>query len=364
MSPVSEVSKPGMSRFVTVPNVQELSRKQLETVPEEYVRSEEDRPTVKSPTPDSSIPIIDLKNLLDNNHSEEEMLKLHMACEEWGFFQLINHGVPHPLIKGMKGLSHEFFKLPLEEKQKYALQPNGVEGYGQQFAVGGHKLDWGDMLFIRAMPVSQRDMSYWPTKPENFREMTDAYSLEIRKVATRLLTLIAQNLNLKPDYFNDKFGEDAKLSLRLNYYPPCPQPELVLGLHPHSDSGGITLLVQDCNTEGLNIRKEDSWISVKPIPNAFIVNVGDLVEIMSNGKYRSVMHRVITNREKERLSIAAFYSPSYSAEIGPAQELVDQSQHPPLYKTISHAQFLRHLLVDKLREKRVLDFVKLDSART
>lgn len=364
MSPVSEVSKPGMSIFVTVPNVQELSKKQLETLPEEYVRSEEDRPMVKSPTPDSIIPIIDLKNLLDSNRSEEEMLKLHMACEEWGFFQLINHGVPHPLIEGMKGLSHEFFKLPLEAKQKYALQPNGVQGYGQLFAVGGHKLDWGDMLFIRAMPVSQRDMSYWPTKPENFREMADAYSLEIRKVATRLLTLIAQNLNLKPDYFNDKFGEDAKLSLRLNYYPPCPQPELVLGLHPLSDSGGITLLVQDYDTEGLNIRKEDSWISVKPIPNAFIVNIGDLVEIMSNGKYRSVMHRVITNREKERLSIAAFYSPSYSAEIGPAQELVDQSQHPPLYKTISHAQFLRHLLVDKLREKRVLDFVKLDSTPT
>jgi len=88
------------------------------------------------------------------------------------------------------------------------------------------------------------------------REMADAYSLEIRKVATRLLTLITQNWNLKPDYFNDKFGEDAKLSLRLNYYPPCPQPELVLGLHPHSDPGSITLLVQDYNTEGLNIRKE------------------------------------------------------------------------------------------------------------
>lgn len=264
----------------------------------------------------------------------------------------------------MKGLSHEFFKLSLEEKQKYALQPNGIQGYGQQFAVGDHKLDWGDMLFIKIMPVNQRDESYWPTKPENFREIVDAYSAEVRKVATTLLTLIVQNLNLKPYYFNDKFGEDVKLSMRLNYYPPCPQPELVLGLHPHSDSGGITLLVQDYDIEGLNIKKEDSWISVKPVPNAFIVNIGDILEVMSNGKYKSVMHRVLTNRERERLSVAAFYSPSYSAEIGPAQELVDQSQHPPLYKTLSYAQFLSHLFVDKLHKKRVLDFVKLDSSST
>jgi isopenicillin N synthase-like dioxygenase len=79
--------------------------------------------------------------------------------------------------------------------------------------------------------------------------------------------------------FNENFGEDSSLSLRLNYYPPCPQPELVLGIHPHSDAGGITLLMQDSDIEGLNIKKEDSWISVKPIPNAFIVNIGDILEV-------------------------------------------------------------------------------------
>lgn len=353
-----------MSGFITAPSVQELARKQLQTVPEKYVRSEEDRPSVKSPTPDIIIPIIDMKKFLDNNHVEEEMLKFHMACQDWGFFQLINHGVPHPLIEGIKGLSHEFFKLPLEEKQKYALKPNGVEGYGQQFVSGDHTLDWGDMMFVKVMPMKQRDMSYWPTKPENFRKILDAYSLEIKKVATKLLTLMAQNLNLKPHYFNENFGEDSRMSLRMNYYPPCPQPELVLGVQPHSDAGGLTLLVQDYDREGLNIKKEGSWISVKPIPNAFIVNIGDILEIMSNGRYKSIMHRVLTNRERERLSIAAFYSPSYSAEIGPAPDLVDQSQNPPLYKTLSHAQFLRHLLVDKPHLKRVLDLVKLDSTST
>ena len=88
------------------------------------------------------------------------------------------------------------------------------------------------------------------------------------------------------------------------------------------------------------------------------------VQIMSNGKYKSIMHMVLTNRERERLSIASFYSPSYSAEIGPAPDLVDESQNPSLYKTLSHAQFIHHLLVDKLHEKRVLDFVKLDSTST
>ncbi|XP_026440618.1 probable 2-oxoglutarate/Fe(II)-dependent dioxygenase [Papaver somniferum] len=97
--------------------------------------------------------------------------------------------------------------------------------------------------------------------------------------------------------------------MRMNYYPPCPQPELAIGLTPHSDFGGLTILLQINKVEGLQINKEERWISVKPLPNAFVVNVGDVLEIMTNGIYRSVDHRAVVNSTKKRLSIATFHDP-------------------------------------------------------
>ncbi|KAJ8639010.1 hypothetical protein MRB53_015704 [Persea americana] len=108
----------------------------------------------------------------------------------------------------------------------------------------------------------------------------------------------------------------------MNYYPPCPQPESVIGLSPHSDAVGLTILLQINEMEGLQIRKEGLWIPVKPLPNAFIINIGDIVEIISNGVYRSIEHRATANSEQERLSIAAFHSPRLTAEIGPVPSLI------------------------------------------
>eukprot|EP01018_Ginkgo_biloba_P008652 Gb_05886 [translate_table: standard] len=352
------LSRPRTGSSLPVQNVQELAGKHLQDVPQRYIRSVEDRPSpdFTSAPHHLQIPVIDTKKLLEEE--EEEMGKLHMACQHWGFFQLINHGVPHFLMDKMKSSAREFFGRPLEEKQRYVAEAGDLEGYGQAFVVSeDQKLDWGDMLYLLVKPSTAINMRRWPSKPENFRETLEGYSVEIQKVAVYLLSVMAQNLGLQPHYFNEMFGE-AVQGVRFNYYPPCPRPELVLGLSPHSDGGGITLLLQDDAVEGLNIRKDDSWIPVKPLPNAFVVNIGDSLEIMSNGRYESIEHRAITNRDSERLSIATFFIPGYETTLAPSPDLIDE-EHPRLYKSMKTTEYFAHYFRNKLRGKASLEFAKI-----
>ncbi|CAL5351497.1 unnamed protein product [Camellia sinensis] len=112
--------------------------------------------------------------------------------------------------------------------------------------------------------------------------------------------------------------------MRVNFYPKCPQPDLTLGLSAHLDPGGMTLLHSDDHVAGLQVRRGDDWVAVKPVPNAFIVNIGYQIQILSNATYKSVAHRVIVNSAKERVSLAFFYNPNGNILIEPASELVTE----------------------------------------
>lgn len=110
--------------------------------------------------------------------------------------------------------------------------------------------------------------------------MVSEYGAEVVKLGGRLLKAMSISLGLKEDYLQNAFGgEDIGACLRVNFYPKCPQPDLTLGLSPHSDPGGMTFLLPDHDIAGLQVRKNDKWITVKPVPNAFIVNVGDQIQV-------------------------------------------------------------------------------------
>eukprot|EP01018_Ginkgo_biloba_P008653 Gb_05887 [translate_table: standard] len=331
----NHVSRPRLAGSLPVPSVQEIAAKQLQNVPHRYIRLEEDRPSANFiSTPNhTQIPVIDMKKLLSGD--SDEMGELHIACQDCGFFQLINHGVPYSLMDKMKASTRQFLDLPLEEKRRYGPEPGDVEGYGQAFVVSEEqKLDWGDMMYLLVKPTPTRNMRLWPVKPENFRETLEDYSVEIQRVAVNLLSAMAQNLELQPHYFIEI---------------------------PHSDGGGITILLQDEAVEGLNIKKNDSWIPVKPLPNALVVNIGDSLEIMSNGRYKSIEHRAITNKDRERISIVTLYSAGYNVQMVPSPHLVDEA-HPCLYKTMSCGEYMYHFTSNKLQGKRTLDMVKLKPA--
>nr|XP_010919857.1 S-norcoclaurine synthase 1 [Elaeis guineensis] len=302
------------------------------------------------------IPIIDLSRLRDPLFEQEETSRLKFACEEWGFFQVVNHGIPGEVIEKMRADIEEFFQLPLGEKEAVAQLPGDLEGYGQAFVVSDEqKLDWSDMLFLFTQPPHLRNLRFWPAQPSTFRDTVDRYSSELTRVAHCLLGLMAKNLGVDPQKFVNIFKESQ--SMRINYYPPCPQADKVLGLSPHSDAVGLTLLLQVSQVQGLQIKRNGGWLPIKPLPGAFVVNIGDVIEILSNGKYKSIEHRAIINKEKERLSIAAFHNPIFTTMVGPLPELVKGSKE--YYKTLSYENFLKHTFSSKLDGKSVIDWVKL-----
>lgn len=342
----------GSSKRFTVPIVQELASNHL--LPERYIRSEDERSSLLNTSSQIGIPVIDMELLSgENDYRQKEMEKLAMACEEWGFFQVVNHGIPGSLMEQMKRITREFVLLPLQEKVEYSVQEH--EGYGQAFVFSeDQQLDWSDLLYLTIMPAEKRKMKFWPAKPVEFRETVEEYAIQVQRLSNQMLYLMAENLSLNaPDRFVHMFGE---ISQSMHYYPPCPRPDLVIGLSSHTDGGGITILLQEDGVVGLQVRKDGDWIPVQPIPGGLVINIGDMVEVISNGKYKSIEHRAVANKEKDRISIAAFCNPEKEAEIGPACELINES-NPLNYRNFKRSEYLESYF---LEGKKAIEFAKIN----
>ncbi|KAF4369776.1 hypothetical protein F8388_011042 [Cannabis sativa] len=365
-------NKPTYPPSLQVPNVQEMVLKDPLKVPERYLRNEKEmhaRPDLSYLS--SQVPVIDVSLL--SNGDKEELLKLDLACREWGFFQVVNHGVEGKVLQGLKDASAEFFELPLEEKNKISMPPNDIQGYGHAYVVSeDQKLDWSDTLIMLVYPSWFRNLNIWPAKPQRFkyvycfdshnfmqnsltfisgvvrlikmlhqhRDSMEAYSTELKRVAMELLGSLSLIMGMEKGSLIGLHKELVQ-AMRVNYYPPCQTPEKVLGISPHSDTSTITILTQDGDVTGLQIRHQGGWVPVKAIPNALIVNVGDVTEILSNGKYKSVEHRAVTNESKTRLSYATFFVPLDEVEIGPLSHLIDTKGSLPLYKKIKYGDYVR-----------------------
>ncbi|XP_050220379.1 protein SRG1-like [Mercurialis annua] len=299
-----------------VPSVQEVAAQQLETVPPRYIRDD----TTSSADGFLLVPLIDMSKLVNSDSQALELQKLHASCKDWGLFQLINHGVS---CESLKKQVQEFFQLPLMEKKRWAQKGGSLEGYGQAFVTSEEqKLDWNDMIFLKALPVQNRKLEFWPDNPPNFRETLQNYSEDIRRIAVSITKFMAVMLELADEDRGFYQGyQEGNFDVRLNCYPPCPQPEKVIGMMPHADMSGITLLL-DCNdVPGLQVLKDGQWIYVKPIDGAIVVNVGQIIQIMSNEIYKAPEHRAVVNKSKERLFVVTFCYPYSSVTVGPAKQL-------------------------------------------
>ncbi|KAK7303053.1 hypothetical protein RJT34_13952 [Clitoria ternatea] len=191
----------------------------------------------------------------------------------------------------------------------------------------------------------------------------ELYIVELQNLAMTILgVLLGKVLKIEKKVWEEVF-EDGMQSMRVTYYPPCPQPELVMGLTAHSDATGITFLNQVNGVHGLQIKKHGIWIPVNISSHAFVVNIGDILEIMINGLYKSVEHRATVNSEKERISIAMFFNPKFESEIGPTINLIDR-ENPPLYKTIKMEKYIKDVLSRKLDGKSYLDHMKITNENT
>ncbi|KAK0579039.1 hypothetical protein LWI29_020059 [Acer saccharum] len=347
---------------LAVPFVQELAKKPLTSVPPRYVHPDQDPPIISLDSSSPQVPIIDMQRLLSEDFMDSELQKLDHACREWGFFQLINHEVSCSLVEKLKIEIEEFFKLPIEEKNKFGQQKGDVEGYGNSFVVSEEqKLNWGDRLYFTTSPPHLRKPHLFPNLPPSFRETLEAYSAEMKNIGVKILRQMGKNLGILDK--NEMTGLlEGRQAMSFNYYPPCPQPEQVIGLAPHSDFGGITILLEVNDVQGLQIKKDGMWIPVKSLPNAFIINIGDTLEILSNGTYRSIEHRATINSLKERLSVATFCSPKLDGEIGPAPSLVTP-ETPAMFRRLGVVDYIKGLFLHKLDGKSHLDAMRIQNEK-
>ncbi|KAM1094937.1 hypothetical protein ACFX2B_009747 [Malus domestica] len=327
--------------------VQSLAESGITAIPELYIKPPSKRPSPPNTNnhrdADLNIPVIDLQDLLSDKRSlrESTMRSISSACREWGFFQVVNHGVSHELMKRARDTWREFFGQPLEVKQGYSNKPNTYEGYGSRLGVEkGAILDWSDYYFLHYMPPQLRNHHKWPALPSSCRRLIEEYSEATVQLCGILMRVLSLNLGLGEDQLLNAFGGEENIGacLRVNFYPKCPQPDLTLGLSEHSDPGGLTLLLPDENVAGLQVRKGENWVTVTPVPNAFIVNVGDQTQVLSNAIYKSVEHRVTVNSVKDRVSLALFYNPRSDLMIEPVKALV-KNDRPALYLPMTFDQY-------------------------
>lgn len=332
-------------KTVTIPPIVQELVTSVQEPPSRYVIPEQNRAALAGSEMLDPIPIIDLSRLSSN---ADEVSKLRSALENWGLFLAVGHGMEPGFLGEVMKVTRDFFKLPLEEKQKYSNLVNGnevrIEGYGNDMVVSEKQiLDWCDRLYIIVEPESRRINSLWPTQPPSFRFF---------------LENLAKLLNLREDYFVDMFDEDSLTYARFNYYPHCPKPDHVLGMKPHTDASVITIVFIDDNVSGLQLQNNGVWYDVPIVPNALLVNVGDVMEIMSNGFFKSPVHRVVTNAEKERLSLVMFYTMGPEREIEPLSELVDEKT-PVRYRKIKTNDYIATLFETFARGTLAIDAVKI-----
>ncbi|CAJ1957736.1 unnamed protein product [Sphenostylis stenocarpa] len=344
-----------------VPSVQELAKESISNLPQRYIQPQHGQEMVLTQELNHTlqIPVIDMQRLLSQQSGTSELNKLHLACKEWGFFQVINHGVSDSLVEKVELEIKEFFNLPMSEKKKFWQSPEHMEGFGQLFVVSeDQKLDWNDMFFMTTLPTQSRMPHLFSQLPLSLRETLEVYSEKVKDLSTMIIGHMGKALGIEEMELREMF-EDGIQTMRMNYYPPFPEPEKVIGITNHSDAVALTILLQLNQVEGLQIRKDGRWVPVRPLPKAFVANVGDIMEIITNGIYRSIEHRATVNSEKERLSLGTFYSPRHDVEIGPWKSLITE-ETPPQYKRIRVDQYFKEFFARKLEGKSYRDAMRME----
>ncbi|KAA8526550.1 hypothetical protein F0562_008247 [Nyssa sinensis] len=268
-----------------------------------------------------NFPVINMEKL-NGEERKATMEIINDACENWGFFELVNHGIPHDLMNTVERLTKEHYKKCLEQRFKELVASNALEGVKAEIT----DMDWESTFFLRHLPVS--NISEVPDLNDEYRRVMKEFAKRLETLAEELLDLLCENLGLEKGYLKKAFygSKGPNFGTKVSSYPPCPQPDLIKGLRAHTDAGGLILLFQDDKVSGLQLLKDDQWIDVPPMQHSIVINLGDQLEVITNGRYKSILHRVIAQKDGNRMSIASFYNPGSDAVIYPAAALVEKEE--------------------------------------
>ncbi|MCL7049142.1 hypothetical protein MKW94_009389 [Papaver nudicaule] len=278
-------------------------------------------------------------------HRRKEIVnEFRLASESWGFFQLLNHGIPATVMDEiLKGVARFHEQDTDVKKQYYSREFTRKVKYNTSFDWFQTKsAKWKDTLSCSMLTPDLIDP---PELPEVSRDIILEYTEHVRILGDTLIELLSEALGLGKDHLK---GMDCTkyLSVLGHYYPACPQPKLTMGSYKHTDPNFFTLLLQD-DIGGLQILYQNNWIDVKPIPGAIVVNIGDLLQLISNAKFKSAEHRVLANQVGPRLSVASFFGTTAmksSKLYGPIKELIsDEDENDlPLYRNVTVPEYMKH----------------------
>lgn len=288
----------------------------------------------------ATVPIVDIGPLVAGAPDRPRVAdEIGAACRECGFFYITGHGVDSALLSRLEAVSRRFFALEPAEKLKIPMSAGGRawRGYfqlGDELTSG--KPDRKEGIYFGAeLPADHPDVraglplhgpNLFPAL-EGFREVVLDYMDRLTRVGHALMAGISLSLGLEEDYFATRYTADPLVLFRVFHYPalvpPPPPPdseELAWGVGEHTDYGLLTILWQD-DVGGLEVKSQRRWVTAPPIPGTFICNIGDMLDRLTRGRYRSTPHRVRNRTGRDRLSFPFFFDPNFHAVVRPIEAL-------------------------------------------
>jgi isopenicillin N synthase-like dioxygenase len=270
------------------------------------------------------IPVIDISSPV---RVAEEIAR---ACRDTGFFYVTGHGVPPALRAELDAVSREFFALPEAAKLEIEMSRGGSAWRGY-FPVGGEltsgEQDLKEGLYFGAElpphPLPLHGPNLFPHQVPALRAAVLSYVDKLTAVGQNVLRGIAASLDLDPEYFATGYTASPTVLFRIFHYPPSPPDAAGWGVGEHTDYGLLTLLAQDDNG-GLQVHTPGGWLDAPPLPDTFVCNIGDMLERLTGGFYRSTPHRVRNTSGRGRLSFPFFLDPAFDAEVPPLPDRAAQ----------------------------------------
>lgn len=291
------------------------------------------------------IPVIDIRRLDDD---ASVLQRVHEACVDWGFFQVVGHGLSAELIAATHASMRAFFALPDADKRAIERTATNSWGYYDR-ELTKNRRDWKQVFDVGPDEVEgplAGMTAQWPRALPSLKPVLDAFSAACERLSFQLLGAIARCLETPAAQLARVFLPRHSSFLRLNYYPLCADPAAptsptgapgTFGINHHTDSGALTVLLQD-EQPGLQVLRRGVWTFVEPNPDALVINIGDVVQVWSNDRYQAALHRVIANDRCERYSAPYFFNPAPSAFYAPLPNACAAGE-PPHYRPINWGEF-------------------------